>query len=117
MYLLFFLLAGWSCRSLPATAAATAVALVLYFWSYWVRGARVLWIAGAWFVLGDDVRARSIPAASVFFVYAACLYGKVWEPPMAFRYLAGHLVLVCLLCWAVRLRCLRVDLCRWSSAR
>ena len=34
-------------------------------------------------------------------MYAACLYGKVWEPPVAFRYLAGHLVLVSLLCWAV----------------
>jgi two-component system sensor histidine kinase DesK len=99
IYLVFFLLAGWTSH-LPATAAATAVALVLYFYSYWIRGARVLWIAAAWLVLGV-MFVRVNPAASVFFVYAACLYGKVWEPPIAFRYLVGHLVLVSLLCWAV----------------
>ena len=99
VYLLFFLLAGWTSH-LPSTAAATAVALVLYFWSFWIRGARVLWIVAAWFALGL-MFVRVNPAASVFFVYAACLYGKVWEPPVAFRFLAGHLVLVSLLCWAV----------------
>jgi two-component system sensor histidine kinase DesK len=51
------------------------------------------------------------PGASVFFVYAACLYGRIWEPPMAFRYLAGHLVLVCLICWA-----LGCDVGVWISA-
>ena len=99
VYLLFFLLAGWTSH-LPATAAATAAGLVLYLWSYWVRGARVLWIVAAWFALGV-MFLRENPAASVFFVYAACLYGKVWEPPVAFRFLAGHLVLLSLLCWAV----------------
>ncbi|MCX6628396.1 MAG: sensor histidine kinase [Candidatus Solibacter sp.] len=98
-YLLFFLLAGRP-TELPATAAAGAVALVIYFWSYWVRGARVLWFAGAWFVLGA-MFLRINPGATVFFVYAACLYGKIWEPPVAFRYLAGHLALVCLVCWAM----------------
>ncbi len=99
IYLLFFLLAGWTSH-LPATAAATAVALALYFWSYWIRSARVLWIAAAWFALGA-MFVRVNPAASVFFVYAACIYGKVWEPPMAFRFLAGHVVLLSALCWAV----------------
>jgi len=99
IYLLFFLLAGWTSH-LRASAAATAVALVLYFWSYWIRGARVLWIVAAWFALGVMFLPVN-PAASVFFVYAACLYGKVWEPPAAFRFLAGHLVVLSLLCWAV----------------
>jgi two-component system, NarL family, sensor histidine kinase DesK len=99
VYLLFFLLAGQPSQ-LPATAAATLVALGVYFWSYWIRDARVLWIAGAWFVLGM-MFVRVNPAASVFFVYAACLYGRIWEPPVAFRYLAGHLALVCLVCWAL----------------
>jgi two-component system sensor histidine kinase DesK len=99
VYLLYFVLAGLGSR-LPATVAVTVVALVLYFWSYWIRGPRLLWIAGAWFVLGA-MFVRVNPGASVFFVYAACLYGKIWEPPTAFRYLAGHLVLVCLVCWAI----------------
>ena len=100
VYLLFFLLAGRPSQ-LPATAAATAV----------VRSASTSGLtgfatpaccgfAGAWFVLGM-MFVRVNPRASVFFVYAACLYGRIWEPPMAFRYLAGHLVLVCLVCWAL----------------
>ena len=109
VYLLFFLLAGRPSQ-FPATAAATAVALGIYFWSYWIRDARVLWIAGAWFVLGM-MFVRVNPGASVFFVYAACLYGRIWEPPMAFRYLAGHLVLVSLVCWA-----LGSDVGVWISA-
>ena len=58
----------------------------------------------------------SIIGSSVFFVYGACLYGKVWEPPIAFRWLAGHLVLVAAdllgaACW--RSTC---GSPRWSSA-
>src|ERR1035438_2021161 len=83
IYLLYFLLAG-----------------ALYFRSYWIRGPRVLWIAAAWFVLGV-IFLRVNPGASVFFVYAACLYGKIWEPPVAFRYLAGHVALAGLVCWAL----------------
>src|ERR1039457_1437878 len=99
IYLLYFLLAGRA-SLFPVTLAAIAVAIGIYFWSYWIRGTRVLWIAGAWFVLGG-MFLRVNPGASVFFVYAACLYGKIWEPPVAFRYLAGHVVLVCLVCWGL----------------
>jgi two-component system sensor histidine kinase DesK len=109
IYMLFFLLAG-SSSQFPVTLATTAVAVALYFWSYWIPGARVLWIAAAWFVLGV-LFLRVNPGASTFFVYAACLYGKIWEPPVAFRYLAGHVVLVCLVCWA-----LGVDRYVWISA-
>jgi two-component system sensor histidine kinase DesK len=70
----------------------------------------VLWIAGAWFVLAV-MFLRINPGATTFFVYAACLYGKIWEPPVAFRYLAGHLVLVCLVCWS-----LGSDRYVWGSA-
>jgi two-component system sensor histidine kinase DesK len=98
-YLLYFLLAGRSSQ-VPVTVAATAVAVAIYFWSYWLRGTKVLWIAGAWFVLAV-IFLRVNPGATTFFVYAACLYGKIWEPPVAFRYLAGHVVLVCLACWAL----------------
>src|ERR1035438_1720334 len=99
IYLLYYLLAGRS-SEVPVTVAVTVAAVALYFWSYWLRGAEVLWISGAWFVLGA-MFLRMNPGASVFFVYAACLYGKIWEPPVAFRYLAGHVVLVCLVCWGL----------------
>jgi len=99
IYLLYFLLAGPFDR-VPVTLATTALAVALYFWSYWIRGTWVLGIAAAWFLLGA-IFLRINPGASVFFVYAACLYGKIWEPPVAFRYLAGHVVLVCLVCWAL----------------
>jgi two-component system sensor histidine kinase DesK len=99
IYMLYYVLAGRSAE-FAVTAAVTVVAVALYFWSYWLRGAEVLWISGAWFVLGA-MFLRMNPGASVFFVYAACLYGKIWEPPVAFRYLAGHVVLVCLVCWGL----------------
>jgi two-component system sensor histidine kinase DesK len=99
IYLLYFLLAGHR-DSFPTTLAATAAAVGIYFWSYWIRGPRVLGIAAAWFLLGAIFLPVN-PGASTFFVYAACLYGKIWEPPVAFRYLAGHVVLVCLVCWAL----------------
>ncbi len=109
IYLLYFVLAGPSAR-FPLTLAGTAVAVAVYFWSYWTRGPRVLWIAGAWFVLGAVFLPMN-PGASVFFVYAACLYGRIWEPPVAFRYLAGHVVLVCLVCWS-----LGINRYVWGSA-
>jgi two-component system sensor histidine kinase DesK len=109
IYLLYFVLAGPSAR-FPLTLAGTAAAVAVYFWSYWIRGPRVLWIAGAWFVLAV-MFLRINPGATTFFVYAACLYGKIWEPPVAFRYLAGHLVLVCLVCWS-----LGSDRYVWGSA-
>src|ERR1039457_7046540 len=99
IYLLYFVLAGPFDR-FPVTLAGTGVAVAVYFWSYWIRGPRVLWIAGAWFVLAV-MSLRINPGATTFFVYAACLYGKIWEPPVAFRYLAGHVVLVCLVCWGL----------------
>jgi two-component system sensor histidine kinase DesK len=99
IYLLYFLLAGPFDR-FPVTVAATAVAVALYFCSYWIRGPRVLWIGGAWFVLAV-LFLRVNPGATTFFVYAACLYGRIWEPPVAFRYLAVHVALVGLVCWAL----------------
>src|ERR1019366_1433776 len=109
IYLLYFVLAGPFDR-FPVTLAATALAVAVYFWSYWIRGPRVLWIAGAWFVLGV-IFVGGNPGATTFFVYAACLYGKIWEPPVAFRYLAGHVVPVCLVCWG-----LGINIYVWGSA-
>ncbi len=107
VYVLYFLfypfVAGapaWQCYT---ALAGTGASLILYFWSYWIRGTKVLWIVAAWFALAL-IFARINPGASVFFVYAACLYGKIWEPPIAFRWLAGHLVLVIIVCWALHLQ-------------
>jgi two-component system sensor histidine kinase DesK len=106
IYLVYFLvypfLAGAPSGQVYACMLGGTVSLVLYFWSYWTHGAKVLWIAAAWFALAA-IFLRINPGATVFFVYAACIYGKVWEPPMAFRMLAGHLALVGLMCWALRL--------------
>jgi two-component system sensor histidine kinase DesK len=109
IYLLFFVLAGRQSQ-FPVTVATTVAAVALYFWSHWIRGTRLLWVAAVWFLLAVAF-LRVNPGASTFFVYAACLYGKIWEPPMAFRYLSGHVVLVFLSCWA-----LGVDRYVWGSS-
>jgi two-component system sensor histidine kinase DesK len=99
-FLLYPFLTGASESQRYAAVAGTAVGVVLYFWSYWIRGTKVLWIAAAWFALAV-LFVRINPGATVLFVYAACIYGKVWEPPIAFRWLAGHLALVALICWVL----------------
>ena len=114
VYLASFLLYPFLARvpdwQVNAVLPATAVSLVFYFWSYWLRGPKVLWIAAGWFALGA-LFLNINPGASVFFVYAACIYGRVWEPPTAFRFLAGHLVLLSLLCLA-----LHANLFMWVSS-
>jgi len=106
VYLLYFLfypfIASVPAWQTGATLAGMAVALVIYFGSYWVAGPRVLWFVAAWFVLAM-LFGRFNPGASVFFVYGACIYGKVWEPPVAFRFLAGHLAISALLCWSLHM--------------
>jgi two-component system sensor histidine kinase DesK len=105
IYLLYFLLLpfllGAPAWQRYAAVAGTAAAVALYFWSYWICGTRVLWIAAAWFALALCF-ARINPGASVFFVYASCLYGNIWEPPAAFRAIAIHVALAALLCWILR---------------
>ncbi|MCU1233198.1 MAG: integral rane sensor signal transduction histidine kinase, partial [Candidatus Solibacter sp.] len=106
VYLLYFLfypfLVGAPAWQRYATLAGTAVSLALYFGSYWLRGVKVLWIVAAWFLMAI-VFGRINPGSSVFFVYGACLYGKIWEPPTAFRFLAGHLAAVAVICWLLHL--------------
>src|ERR1039458_866216 len=77
IYLLYFVLAGPFDR-FPVTLAGGELAGAGDFWSFWIRGPRVLWIAGAWFVLAV-LFLRINPGATTFFVYAACLYGKIWR--------------------------------------
>lgn len=74
------------------TVAATVAALVLYFWGYWLKDRRILWVVGAFVAMGVAL-IPSNPAASVFFVYGASFLGKVFEPAPAYRYLAGILAI------------------------
>jgi two-component system, NarL family, sensor histidine kinase DesK len=77
------------------TVAVTIAATALYFIGYWVRGPRILWIVGGFVALGVGL-LPSNPAAAVFFVYGAACLGKVFDPALAWRYLAAILVIIAL---------------------
>jgi two-component system sensor histidine kinase DesK len=92
----------------PATAwdravalASTMVALPLYFWGYWLRGRRALWVIGAFVLLGSAL-GRMNPAASVFFVYGASFLGKAFEARAAYGFLGGLLALIGLEAWLLQ---------------
>ncbi len=76
-----------------AAAAGTAVALPLYFWGYWLRGHKVLWVIGGFVVLASLLSPGN-PAGSVLFIYAASFIGKALEPPRAWWYLGALLALI-----------------------
>jgi two-component system sensor histidine kinase DesK len=81
-----------------ATVAATLVFLPLYFWAYWLRGAKTLVAIGA-FVLIGSLFAPINPGASVFFVYGASFLGKAFDTATAYRLLAAMLALIALESW------------------
>jgi two-component system sensor histidine kinase DesK len=85
-----FPISGWE---RAVTLPVTLVALVLYFWGYWLKGRRTLWVVGGFVALGV-VLIPGNPAASVFFVYGASFLGKAFEPAIAYRYLAGILAVI-----------------------
>ncbi|SPE43601.1 Integral membrane sensor signal transduction histidine kinase [Candidatus Sulfopaludibacter sp. SbA3] len=92
----------------PATAweraistGSVAIALPLYFWGYWLRGRRALWVVGAFVVLGSAL-GHINPAASVFFVYGASYLGKAFEALTAYKYLGGILVLIGVETWLLQ---------------
>jgi two-component system sensor histidine kinase DesK len=102
IYLLFFATAplfypmpAWQ---RAATVAATLVFLPLYFWAYWLRGAKTLVAIGA-FVLIGSLFAPINPGASVFFVYGASFLGKAFDTATAYRLLAAMLALIALESW------------------
>jgi two-component system sensor histidine kinase DesK len=92
---LFYPMPAWQSG---ATAAATLVFLPLYFWAYWLRGAKVLWVIGA-FVLTGSLFAHINPGASVFFVYAASFLGKALDTATAYKLLAALLALIAVESW------------------
>src|SRR6185312_2399658 len=86
LYLSFFLtypLAAHASRMTSLwTGLAVIVFLPLYFLSYWVHGAKLLWIIAAMTVLGV-VYGPFNPGASVFFIYAAAAGAFAGSVPMA----------------------------------
>jgi two-component system sensor histidine kinase DesK len=75
------------------TMAGMVVFLGLYFWGYWIKGKKLLWIIAAITVLGM-VSAPTNPGASVYFIYAAAFVAATGETGFAFRILALVLVAV-----------------------
>jgi len=94
IYLVYYALVPWfypaSVWDRAITVPVTLVALVLYFWGYWLKGRRTLWVVGGFVALGVMLIPGN-PAAAVFFVYGASFLGKTFEPAMAYRYLGGIL--------------------------
>ncbi len=105
VYLLYFAAIPFV---VPATAEERAIsagsaliAVPLYFWGYWLRGRRTLWVIGAFALLGS-VLGRMNPAASVFFVYGASFLGKAFNARVAYGYLGGMLALIGLEAWLLQ---------------
>ena len=103
IYLLFFvagpLIYPMQAWQRGATVAATLVFLPLYFWGYWLRGYKALWVIGV-FVLIGSLFARFNPGASVFFVYGVSFLGKAFDTATAYRLLSAILALIALESWA-----------------
>jgi two-component system sensor histidine kinase DesK len=89
----------------PATAAAIAVFLPLYFYGYWIAGRRLLLVAGTIALLGA-VFTPINPGGFVFFIYAAAFLGETGPPRVAAVRLATLLALMMVealvLDWPVR---------------
>ncbi len=102
VYLLYFVSAPFlfpaSQWDRVVSVGATAVALPLYFWGYWLRGKKVLLVTGAFIVLGS-VLGKMNPGASVFFVYGASYLGKSMPTRDAYRYLGLILALIAVEAW------------------
>ncbi|MGC2694157.1 MAG: sensor histidine kinase [Candidatus Angelobacter sp.] len=84
------------------TTLGMAVFLVLYFWGYWIKGKKLLWIVGAITLLGV-ISSPSNPGASVYFVYAAAFIASTGEPSFTIRILPLMLVLIAVETWIFHL--------------
>ena len=89
----------------PATLAAIAVFLPLYFYGYWVSGRRLLVVVAAIALLGAVLTPIN-PGGGVFFIYAAAFVGETGPPRVAAIRLAALIALMMLealmLDWPVR---------------
>ena len=75
------------------TIAGMVVLLGLYFWGYWIKGKKLLWIIAAITLLGM-VSAPSNPGASVYFIYAAAFVASTGDTGFAVRILPLVLVAI-----------------------
>jgi two-component system sensor histidine kinase DesK len=75
------------------TIAGMLAFLGLYFWGYWVRGKKLLWIVAAITLLGV-ISSPMNPGASVYFVYAAAFVASTGDTSFAVRILPLVLVVI-----------------------
>ena len=75
------------------TIAGMVVFLGLYFWGYWIKGKKLLWIIAAITVLGM-ISAPTNPGASVYFIYAAAFVAATGDTGFAVRILPLVLVAI-----------------------
>ncbi len=75
------------------TIAGMVLFLGLYFWGYWIRGKKLLWIVAAIALLGV-ISSPTNPGASVYFVYAAAFIASTGDTGFAVRMLPLVLVVI-----------------------
>ena len=97
-YVLIPFLEHSSPRVLALTFAEAIVFLPLYFYGYWLKGTKRLWLVGVLFLLAT-VGAKWNPGASVFIVFGAAFIGHGCDTRAAIRWLAVLLSLTALQSW------------------
>src|SRR5579863_2543523 len=107
VYLLFvpiypFFLGDKSAARWAATIGGMAVFLVLFFWGYWLKGRKLLWIVLAITLLGVGF-APFNPGSSVYFVYAAAFLCQTGDAAFAYRLLLVLMALLGLESWILHL--------------
>src|ERR1700744_2472095 len=78
------------------------ILLALYFWGYWIKGKRLLWIVAANSLLGLIYSPTNV-GASVYFIYAASFAAFTGEAAFAVQILGLILLLIGLETWIVHL--------------
>lgn len=84
------------------TAAGFLAFLALYFTGFWLKGPRVLWVAGGILLLGV-LFIPSNPGAGCLFIYAAAFLGDAGKPRFAMVCLAVLLAVLGLEAWLLDL--------------
>ena len=99
---ILFVSGNRSPRSWAISIAGMIVFLGLYFWGYWIKGRRLLWIALAILLLGIGFAPYNSGAA-VYFVYASSFLCYTGDSKFAFRLLLGVLLVIAVETWLFHL--------------